>query len=84
MGFIASISFAGPMAAETKIVTKPVPTKSINHGMKPAPGPALTSGECKALGGTVSTALACDAGNGCFAADSNGVVHVNCIDEVKH
>jgi hypothetical protein len=84
IGLTAAISLSGPVAAQTKTATKPVTTKPIDQGTKPSAGPALTSAECKAIGGTASVALACEGGNGCFAADQNGTVHLSCIDEVRH
>jgi hypothetical protein len=83
LGLVASILFTGTLAAEPKATSKPIATQ-IDRKMKPVAGPALTSGECKGLGGTISAALACETGNGCFAADENGTVHMHCIDEVKH
>lgn len=43
----------------------------------------LTAGECKRLGGTVSTNKKCKQGKDCTVSHLNGAMHTICVDEVE-
>jgi hypothetical protein len=49
---------------------------------------ALTTGECKGLGGSVVVTTSCGMfgykGKGCQTIDKDGVIRLSCIDEIKH
>ena len=69
-----SSAIAAPVAGKKR----PVATTRINK--------ALTTEECKGLGGDVVKAPGCGAlfGKACQTADKNGVLHRACIDNKKN
>jgi hypothetical protein len=52
------------------------------NGVRPGPvsgGQALSSDECRQLGGTVTLAVVCKMGLGCATTDNKGVKHEMCV-----
>ena len=67
--------------AATAAVKKPIPPRASNSSVAP-----LSVSECLALGGQVrfSESIWClNTGHSCWVVDSDGVIHVACIDKIE-